>query len=128
MASVRAHARIDRPAGDVWAAVGDPTAIAAWFPGVDATTLDGDVRTVTTSTGFQVRERVITNDAELHRFQYSLVDLPGIESHLATIDLIEDGGGTIAVYGVDVYPDGAGAQMLQSVSAALDGLKKHVEG
>ena len=34
MGTGRAHARIDRPAADVWAAVTDPTAISHWFPGV----------------------------------------------------------------------------------------------
>ena len=127
MASVRAHARIDRPASDVWEAVTDPTGIASWFPGVDACALEGDIRTVTTSSGFVVKERVVTNDSDLRRFQYSLVDLPGIESHMATIDVIEDGAGTIAVYAADVVPDAAGTQMQESVSAAVNALKAHVE-
>ncbi len=127
MATARAYARIDGPAEEVWALVTDPTALPAWFPGVQETTLEGDVRTVTTTTGVVVRERIVTNDAELRRFQYSLLELPGLESHVATVDVLADGDGVIAVYAADVKPDAAGAQMQQSVTAAVEGLKKAVE-
>ena len=128
MATARAHARIDRSAQDVWAAVSDPVGIAAWFPGVAACTLDGDVRHVTTTNGVEVDEEIVTNDAGLRRFQYSLRPGPvPLEQHLATVDVIEDGDGSLVVYSCDVRPDELGPAMQQSADGAVDGLKRHLE-
>ena len=33
MATIRRQVRIARPAAEVWAMVGDPAALAEWFPG-----------------------------------------------------------------------------------------------
>jgi uncharacterized protein YndB with AHSA1/START domain len=130
MATARGHIRIDRPAADVWQAIADPTLIKDWFPGLSDCTADGSgVRHVTTSNGREVDEEIVTNDASLRRFQYRL--LPGavpVEQHLATVDVIEDGNGSLVVYGVDVQPEAFGPAMQQTVDAALAGLKAHVEG
>ena len=129
MATARAHIRIDRPADEVWQAVTDPTLIKDWFPGLSDCTADGNVRHVTTTTGIEVDEEIVTNDESLRRFQYRL--LPGpvpVEQHLATLDVIGDGDGTIVVYGVDVEPEAFGAAMQQTVDGAVAGLKAHVEG
>ncbi len=129
MATTRAHARIDRPADEVWAVVTEPTGIAAWFPGVTACTIDGDVRHVTTATGVEVDEEIVTNDGGLRRFQYRLV--PGVvpvERHLATVDVLEDGDGALVVYSCDVSPDALGPAMQQSADGAVSGLKRHLEG
>jgi uncharacterized protein YndB with AHSA1/START domain len=59
--SVRCDARITRPAGRVWAWVGDPARLAEWLPGTGSCTVDGDRREVTTG-----------SEGELH----SLADEP----------------------------------------------------
>lgn len=128
MASARAHIRIDRSADDVWALVTDPTGIVDWFPGLTACTFAEGVRHVTTASGIEVDEEVVTNDSDLRRFQYRIV--PGVvpvEQHLATVDVIDDGGTTLVVYGVDVAPDPLGPGMQQTVAGALDGLKSRAE-
>lgn len=129
MATARAHIRIARPAAEVWQAVSDPTAIKHWFPGVAECVAAGDVRHVSTTTGVEVDERIVANDATLRRFQYAL--LPGavpVESHLATVDVIEDGEGALVVYGVDVLPDALGSAMQSTVEGAVAGLREHLEG
>lgn len=116
MATLRHHARIDAPADEVWAIVTDPVAIKDW-PGIDDCVMDGDDRVVT-AMGAEIREAIVTNDGELRRFQYSIVDGPlTAESHLATIDVIEDGDGTFLVYHCDVSPDEL-APLLDGIIAA----------
>jgi uncharacterized protein YndB with AHSA1/START domain len=128
MGTSRAHMRISRPVDDVWAAITDPAAIVSWFPGVAACTVSDGLRHVRTSTGLEVDEAIITNDGALHRFQYSL--LPGavpVERHLATVDVIEDGTGSLVIYSADVAPDSAAPAMQRTVEAAVSGLKAHIE-
>ena len=129
MATARAHIRIDRPADEVWKAVTDPTLIKDWFPGLSDCTADGDMRHVTTTTGIEVDEEIVTNDSSLRRFQYRLV--PGVvpvEQHLATIDVLDDGDSSIVVYSTDVQPEAFGPAMQQTVDGAVAGLKSHLEG
>lgn len=105
MASIRHHARIARPADEVWALVSDPAGIADWLPGVDSCTFDGEVRTVGTM-GIEIKERIVVSDPVLRRFQYSIVDGPMVpELHVATIDVIEEGDGCLVVYSCDLRPD-----------------------
>lgn len=129
MASARSHIRIAKPAGEVWAAVTDPTAIKDWFPGLANCTSEGNMRHVWVANGMEVDEEIVTNDGNLRRFQYKLV--PGVvpvEHHLATIDVLDDGDGSLVVYGIDVQPEGFGGAMQQTADAAMAGLKAHFEG
>jgi hypothetical protein len=129
MATARAHTRIARPPEEVWQVVADPTGITKWFPSIAACTLEGDVRHVTTTNGIEVDERVVTNDAALRRFQYSIVPGPvPVESHLNTIDVLDDPGGSLVVYSCDVSPDALKAAMQQSIDGAVAALKQYVEG
>jgi uncharacterized protein YndB with AHSA1/START domain len=128
MATARAHIRIDRSADEVWSAVSDPVGIAAWFPGVATCTVDGDVRHIATTNGVEVDEEIVSNDAGLRRFQYSLRPGPvPLEHHLATVDVIDDGDGSLVVYSCDVRPDPLGPAMQQTLDAAVSGLKRHLE-
>lgn len=129
MATARAHAHITRPVGEVWPLVADPNGIVSWFPGLQACTYADGVRHVTTETGVEVDEEIVTNDAELRRFQYRLRPGPvPVEQHLATVDVLDDGaGGSIVVYSVDVAPDALGAAMQSTVAGAVAGLKVRAE-
>lgn len=125
MATIRHHARIPRPAEEVWALVTDPAGIDGWLPGVDACSFDGEVRTVATM-GIEVEERILTNDPVLRRFQYSIVGGAFVpEHHLATIDVIDDGGtgtATLVVYSCDVSPDEHHALFDAIYASAIAGL------
>jgi uncharacterized protein YndB with AHSA1/START domain len=123
VASIRAHAIVDASADEVWKAVGDPEAIVGWFPGVTSCRLEGDVRVVGVGPDLTVRERIVTNDPDLRRFQYSLQPDPvPVEHHLATVDVIDLGDRSLVVYGTDVLPDAAAAGMQGTLDAALAGL------
>src|SRR5436305_10424510 len=128
MATIREHARITRPADEVWKVVSDAGSME-WFPGVESCSLSGTTRTVTFSGGIEVQEEIVTNDDELRRLQYRIVGgaLP-VEFHLGTIDVLEDGDGSLVIYSTDVAPDGFAKPMGSSLRAAVAGLKQHFEG
>ena len=73
MATIHKEITIDAAPDAVWAAVRDVGAVhERLVPGlVTATTLDGDVRTVTFVNGMVVRERIVTIDDEARRLVYA---------------------------------------------------------
>jgi hypothetical protein len=76
-----------------------------------------------------VTEEIVTVDDDLRRFQYSITDMPiPVEFHLSTIDVLEDGDGTLIVYGVDVRPDMLKDILGPTIAGACVGMKKHFEG
>ena len=118
MATARAYSRFQQQPGEVWALVSDPMAITKWGQGIAAATWDTDTRTVTLESGVSVRERVVTVDNDLRRFQYEVLpdEGTGIERHLATVDVLDDPCGSLVVWSVDVKPDSAG-RFMQKVAA-----------
>jgi carbon monoxide dehydrogenase subunit G len=73
MATIHKEITIEAAPAAVWAAVRDVGAVhERLVPGlVVATTLDGDVRTVTFSNGMVVREQIVTIDDSAMRFAYA---------------------------------------------------------
>ena len=128
MATIRYHARINRSADEVWKVVSDAGNMD-WFPAAESCSLSGTTRTVSFGGDITVDEEIVTSDDELRRFQYRIVGgaMP-VESHLGTIDVIEDGDGALVIYSTDVLPDGLAKPMNSSIRAAVEGLKKHFEG
>jgi hypothetical protein len=102
--SIRHDVRIERPADDIWALVGDPARLAEWFPGIESCTVDGDQRLIVTRSGLPMPEQLLTVDATLRRFQYRITS-PLFKEHLGTIDVhdLEDGT-ALVVYSTDADP------------------------
>ena len=127
MATIREHTRIDRSADEVWKVVSDAGSMQ-WFPGIEASVLNGTTRTVTFTGGINVDEEIVTNDDELRRFQYRIVGgaLP-VDFHLGTVDVLEDGTGAIVIYSTEIQPDGLRDIMSKSIASAVGGLKAHLE-
>lgn len=116
MATARHHARLSASADEVWALVRDPGGIGQWLPGVDNVVVEGDERVVT-AMGADIRE-ACTVDDEAKRFIYRIVEAPiPFESHRATIDVMEDGEGCIAVYAIDLEP-GDMIQLMEGIAAS----------
>jgi hypothetical protein len=129
MATIREHIRVNRPADDVWKILSNASDMS-WFPTVEASTMPTpSTRSVTFEGGFTVEEEIVTNDDALRRFQYRLVGgaMP-VESHLGTLDVLEDGEASIVIYSTDVQPDGFAKPIQQTMSSALGELKKYLEG
>ena len=125
--SVRRHVRIRRPAADVWDVVGDPARIHEWFPGIDATTVDGDVRVITTGAGLPIPEQIVTNDAVQRRFQYRITG-PMVREHLSTLDVLDLGDGTsLAVYSADANPSTMALVIAGAAGSALEHVRDRLE-
>ena len=127
MATVRRHVRINRPAVDVWAILGDPAALPRWFPGIVDAKVDGTSRIVTTGAGLAMPEEIITCDPLLRRFQYRIT-APMFREHLSTIDVIDlEDGTTLAMYSVDAEPSVLALTIGGAAGAALEYLKTMLE-
>lgn len=129
MGTIRKHARINRSADEVWAAISDWGNVSRWFPLITESKIQDDGRRFCRLTnGASLVEQMVTNDDILRRFQYTIVagDLP-VESHLGTLDVLEDGDGALAIYSVDIRPEGLAEQFTPAVEDAVNGLKSHVE-
>ncbi len=127
MATIRETIHIDAPPDTVWAGVRDPLALLDWFEGIDSGEMVGNARKLKMG-DINVTEEIVTVDDDLRRFQYSITELPiPIEFHLSTIDVLEDGDGTLIVYGVDVRPDMMKDILAPTISGACAGMKKHFE-
>ena len=124
----RRHVHIVRPADDVWAVVGDPARLHEWFPGIDATTVDGDVRVVTTGAGLPIPEQIVTNDHVQRRFQYRITG-PMVREHLSTLDVLDLGDGTsVAVYAADADPPVMALVIAGAAGSALEHVRQQLEG
>lgn len=128
MASLRTHARIARPADDVWKVVSDAAAISTWFPGIEQATATDRTRTCTLAGGGQLEEDVLNVDHGLRRFQYRITGGMPVEHHLGTVDVLEDGpDGALVVYSTEITPDGLADVVGPSIEGGVQGLKEHLE-
>lgn len=127
MASVRVHTRIAAPADAVWKTVSDAGSIADWFGPIVRSSVSGTSRTVELENGPVIDEDIVTNDQVLRRFQYSIRSGLPVESHLGTIDVLEDGPGCLVIYSTDVKPDEIGSMIAGVLSDAVQGLKEYSE-
>ena len=126
--SVRRHVHIRRPAADVWAVIGDPARIAAWFPGIVSATVDGDHRTIVTGAGLPMPEQIVTNDPLQRRFQYRIT-APMFNEHLSTLDVLDlDDGTCVVVYGADADPATMALVIAGAAGNALEHLRTRMEG
>lgn len=127
MATMRETIHIDATPDKVWAEVREPLALLDWFDGIDGGEMVGNARKLKMG-DISVTEEIVTVDDDLRRFQYSITEMPiPVDYHLATIDVLEDGDGTLIVYGVDVKPDMLGGILAPTISGAAKGMKKHFE-
>jgi hypothetical protein len=124
---MRETVHIDAAPEKVWAGIREPLALLDWFDGIDSGEMVGNARKLKMG-DITVTEEIVTVDDDLRRFQYAITELPiPIEFHLATIDVLPEGDGTLLVYGVDVRPDGLKDILAPTISGAAKGIKKHYE-
>ena len=129
MATIRHHAHIDRSPDDVWKVVADAGAISNWFPGIDTSSVEGNVRRCSMGGGAELVEEIVTSDDQLRRFQYRITEGPTpLDFHLGTVDVLPDGDGSLVIYSTDVSPDETKALFDPALAGGLDGLKRYLEG
>ena len=128
LGSIRHEVRIQRPAADVWALVGDPARLPEWFPGIVAATVDGAARVITMGTGVAMPEEILVNDPVQRRFQYRIT-APLFRHHRGTIDVIDLGDeSSLVVYATDADPRTMALTIGGGTAGALDELRRILEG
>jgi len=128
MASLRATARIARPADEVWKVVSDPAGIPAWFPGIEHATAGVGTRSCTLAGGHELHEDVVNVDGDLRRFQYRVTGGLPVDHHLGTVDVLEDGLNSLVVYSTEITPDELADVVGPSIEGGVQGLKAYLEG
>lgn len=130
MATFRFHTRVPVPPEQVWATLTQVELIPDWFPGVEKAVEDGGHRVLELSTGGRLRAEVVTRDAGLRRFQYRFLDgMPRpIEYHLGTLDVLEDGTGSLVVYSQEILPDELGEVVGPAVGGGIAGISRYFGG
>ncbi len=128
MASLRATARIARPADEVWKVVSDPAGISAWFPGIEHATAADGTRSCTLAGGHELHEDVVNVDGDLRRFQYRITGGLPVDHHLGTVDVLEDGQNSLVVYSTEITPDELADVVGPSIEGGVQGLKAYLEG
>jgi carbon monoxide dehydrogenase subunit G len=129
MATLRSHIAIDRPVDEVWSVVSDAGRISEWFPAIASSTASGGGRSCQLEGGVPLEEEIVTNDADLRRFQYRIVGggVPA-DSHLGTIDVLGlDGGRSLVVYSTEITPDELAGTMGPAIESGVQGLKDFCE-
>lgn len=136
---MRRHLAIAADANTVWSLVGSPGRLHEWFP-IEATEMAdppsaeaaerGAIaqRWITLATGLRFEEDIVTLDPVQRRFQYRIVGNALITSHLATVDVLDDGPGRcIVVYSTDMEPAPMALVIMGAAGAGLENLKTRFE-
>jgi len=127
MATIRETIHIDAPPDQVWAEVRNPLAVTNFFDALESAEMVGSARKIKMG-DITITEEIVTVDDDLRRFQYSITEMPiPVEFHLSTIDVLEDGDGTLIVYGVDVRPDMLKDILAPTISGATVAMKQYFE-
>ena len=127
MTSYRFHTRVPATPDEVWKVLSAVDTIPDWFPGVDQATYDGTHRILKLANGGTLVARVVNQDEELRRFQYSFVEgMPRpIDFHLGTLDVIEDGSGSLVIYSQEIRPDELGDIVGPAVAGGIGGIRDY---
>jgi carbon monoxide dehydrogenase subunit G len=128
MASAISEIDIARGADEVWAVAGDFGGLAAWMPGIENCTVDGDVRTIDMG-GMQIGERLLRRDDDARVLVYGIASGPvPVSHHEATISVTPAGSGSHVTWEVDVEPAAMVELFQQTYQKSLEALKVTVEG
>ncbi len=126
MTSFRSHVMIDRSPDDVWRVVRDPARVADWLPGVEACTVEGDVRRCRFG-GRDVVEQILEIDDVLRRFRYRVGIVAGAAALPNTIDVLDVEGRSVVVYSSE-GASGAPAEIVATaLEAGVQGLRRYLE-
>jgi len=128
MATLTKEIRIARPAGDVWAVVGDLERISSWVPVFSGAAVEGDTRTCTMRDGATITERILSRDNVARRYEYEVVDSPfGFTSYRASLEVLPEGEDGRVVWTADLEPETMVAELAPLFEESLAGLKQQLE-
>lgn len=127
MASVRHHLEIAADPQAVWTRIRDAGNLADWWPAIAKSWMEGDDRHCELASGITLVEQIVTSDDRLRRFQYRITSGVPVESHLATIDVLDQAKRAIVVYATDVEPPAIAMVLDGAIAEALAELKRQLE-
>ena len=127
MASLRHERRIAADAPTGWEVVRRPESIPQWFPGIVSCTVEGDLRVITTATGLEIPEEILSIDDALRHFAYRITAAP-YTFHLGVIDVIEIAtNDSLCVYSTTALPDTLALLIAGGTVGALDQIQRLAE-
>jgi uncharacterized protein YndB with AHSA1/START domain len=127
VASLRHERRIAADADTVWEVVRRPESIPQWFPGVVSCTVEGNLRVITTATGLEIPEEILSVDDTLRHFAYRIT-APPYTFHLGVIDVIEIAtNDSLCVYSTTALPDTLALLIAGGTVGALDQIQRLAE-
>ena len=108
----------------VWQIISDVTR-CDWVPSVHAIGLDGNVRKLSMEGIGEVQEKILINDPESYKLQYSAIKTPSpLEHHLATIILKRSGENCVFNWISEIAPGEFGEAIKNGMKISFDGLKQ----
>ena len=108
----------------VWQIISDVTR-CDWVPSVNAISLDGNVRKFSMEGIGEVQEKILINDPESYKLQYSAIKAPSpLEHHLATIHLKRSGEDCVFNWISEIAPEEFGEAIESGMKISFDGLKQ----
>lgn len=102
--SVKFDQHFNHPADQLWAIVGTPDRID-WVPGAASCTFDGEVRSLSLPGAGNIKERILSRDADQRTMEYSCFETPApLESHHASMQIIPNADGCRLIWETAVTP------------------------
>lgn len=89
---------VDASADAAWAVVGDVTSVPRWYPKYVTCEVDGDIRTLRSTDGGELVERLLDRDESERRYAYTVIAGPPLRSHFASFQVLPHGGGSTIVW------------------------------
>ena len=129
MASITEEVTVQVGADRAWAALRDVGRTHLLFaPVLTASSIDGDVRTVSFANGMVLRERLLDVDDARRRVAYAALNGPGMEYHHASMQIVEDGNGRCRfIWITDAHPASIIPAIAPLVAQGSQALKRNLE-
>ena len=108
----------------VWKIISDVTR-CDWVPSVESIVLEDRIRKFTMEGIGEVHEKILINDPQNHKLQYSAIKTPTpLDHHLATIDLQRAGDTCVFNWASEIASAAFGEAIEEGMRISLDGLKQ----
>ena len=129
MASITEQVSVAVDAQRAWQSLRDVGRAHVLFaPVLVAGSIAGEVRTVTFANGMVAQERILDIDDRQRRVAYAALNVPGMEYHHASMQVIEDGPGRCHFLWItDVHPAAVADSIRPLITQGAQALKKNLE-